>query len=132
MTMGASIECRVPFLDYRLIEMIGALPSDYLLKSSKGKFLLFNSIGKSLPDEIRSFKKNGFAVPWEKYLLNNDQFILELNEMKTSPLFDFGMLKFVDIDMLIKGLKNGDVRQTTLLRQMLMLHFWFKNYFNRF
>ena len=27
MTMGASIECRVPFLDYRLVEMLAALPS---------------------------------------------------------------------------------------------------------
>lgn len=132
MTMGASIECRVPFLDYRLIEMIGALSSDYLLKGSKGKFLLFNSIGKSLPSEIRSFKKNGFAVPWEKYLLDNEQFILELEEMKKNPLFEFGMLKFVDIEMLINGLKNNDVRKTTLLRQTLMLHFWFKNYYNKF
>src|SRR5258705_2941494 len=27
MTMGASIECRVPFLDYRLVETLAALPS---------------------------------------------------------------------------------------------------------
>lgn len=132
MTMGASIECRVPFLDYRLIEMIGALPSEYLLKGAKGKFLLFNSIGKSLPPEIRNFKKNGFAVPWEKYLLNNEQFIFELEEMKKNPIFEFGILKYVDIEMLINGLKNNEVRETTLLRQMLMLHFWFKNYYNKF
>ena len=132
MTMGASIECRVPFLDYRLIEMIGALPIEYLLKGAKGKYLLFNSIGKSLPNEIRSFKKNGFAVPWEKYLLHNEQFILELEEMKKNPIFDFGVLKFVDIEMLVSGLKNKDVRKITLLRQMLMLHFWFKNYYNKF
>src|SRR5262249_41595414 len=30
MTMGASIECRVPFLDYRLVEMLAALPSSVL------------------------------------------------------------------------------------------------------
>lgn len=132
MTMGASIECRVPFLDYRLIEMIGALPSEYLLKGAKGKFLLFNSIGKSLPTEIRSFKKNGFAVPWEKYLLHNEQFILELEEMKKNPIFNFGILKYVDIEILINGLKNSDIRKITLLRQMLMLHLWFKNLYNKF
>ena len=31
MTMGASIECRVPFLDYRLVEGLSALPSSRLL-----------------------------------------------------------------------------------------------------
>jgi asparagine synthase (glutamine-hydrolysing) len=132
MTMGASIECRVPFLDFRLVEMIGALPSKYLLKGTKGKFLLFNSVGKTLPAEIRNFRKNGFSVPWEKYLLSNDQFICELQEMKKNPIFQFGILKFIDINLLINGLKNNDVRKTTLLRQLLMLHFWFKHYYNRF
>jgi uncharacterized protein YkuJ len=112
--------------------MIGALPSEYLLKGAKGKFLLFNSIGKSLPTEIRSFKKNGFAVPWEKYLLHNEQFILELEEMKKNPIFNFGILKYVDIEILINGLKNSDIRKITLLRQMLMLHLWFKNLYNKF
>ncbi len=75
MTMGASIECRVPFMDYRLMEMIPALPSNYLLKGKKGKFLLYNSVAKKLPQEVRDFKKLGFSVPWSVYLKNDPSFM---------------------------------------------------------
>ena len=40
MTMGASIECRVPFLDYRLVEMLAALPSAILFHGRRSKGLL--------------------------------------------------------------------------------------------
>src|SRR5262249_18236728 len=45
MTMGASIECRVPFLDYRLVEMVAALPSSVLLAGWRGKQLLRAGVG---------------------------------------------------------------------------------------
>ena len=37
MTMGASIECRVPFLDYRLVEGAARLPDSVLFRMGKGK-----------------------------------------------------------------------------------------------
>lgn len=126
MSMGASIECRVPFLDYRLVEMIGALPSSYLLRGRKGKYLLFNSFAKKLPVEIREYKKNGFAVPWEYYLSNNNLFKEELEQMKKNPIFEVGLLKHIDIKNLIKGFEAKQTISTTLLRQMLMIHFWYK------
>ncbi len=40
MTMGASIERRVPFLDYRRVEDLAALPSSVLIAGLRGKALL--------------------------------------------------------------------------------------------
>ena len=81
---------------------------------------------------MRRFKKNEFAVPFEKYLLHNEQFILEHEEMKKNLIFGFGILKFVDTEMLVSDLKNEDIRKITLLRQIFMLHFWYNNYYNKF
>jgi len=68
MTMGASIECRVPFLDYRLVEGVAALPSDVLLRGRESKPLLRHSLGDRLPAEILTHRKWGFGVPWTAYL----------------------------------------------------------------
>jgi asparagine synthase (glutamine-hydrolysing) len=67
-TMGASIECRVPFLDYRLVEGLAALPSSSLLRGRRGKRLLLDAVGERLPEGIRRARKWGFSVPWARYL----------------------------------------------------------------
>lgn len=131
MTMGASIECRVPFLDHRLVEMIGAMPSSCLLRGKKGKYLLYNSVAKRLPIEVRDYKKNGFAVPWENYLNSNDRFKLELEKMTKNPVFEAGILKCINIKDLIDGFKSKRGISTVLLRQMIMIHFWFEYGYKR-
>ena len=67
MTMAASIECRVPFLDYRIVERLAALPTHSFLRGSKGKYLLRKSLGSRLPDSILRHRKWGFGVPWSQY-----------------------------------------------------------------
>ena len=52
MTMGASIECRVPFLDYRLVEMLAALPSSVLLAGKRNKHVLRQAVGDRLPEAV--------------------------------------------------------------------------------
>ncbi|MGH7717525.1 MAG: asparagine synthase (glutamine-hydrolyzing), partial [Gemmatimonadaceae bacterium] len=53
MTMGASIECRVPFLDYRLVERLASLPSAKLLSMFRSKHLLRTSLGERLPRRVQ-------------------------------------------------------------------------------
>jgi asparagine synthase (glutamine-hydrolysing) len=126
MTMGAGIECRVPFMDYRLMEMIPALSSNYLLKGKKGKYLLANSVAKKLPQEVLSFKKLGFSVPWEKYMKQDEQFADSLNSIEK------GSLKEIIGDFDIRPLFNNNSRdgvKNALTRQLLMLHIWQESYF---
>src|SRR5262245_18940299 len=52
MTMGASIECRVPFLDYRLVEGIAAMPSATLFSTRQTKYVLRKAVGHRLPPEV--------------------------------------------------------------------------------
>ncbi|MFV8355400.1 asparagine synthase (glutamine-hydrolyzing), partial [Flavobacterium sp. XS1P32] len=55
-TMGASIECREPFLDPRLIVGLGSLEDKLLFTGIKGKFILRNAMQDRLPDEILKFR----------------------------------------------------------------------------
>ena len=130
MTMGAGIECRVPFMDYRLMEMIPALPSNLLLKGKKGKFLLFNSVAKKLPEEVLRFKKLGFSVPWEKYLTKDDVFntyLIELERHSEHHFFDK-----IDTKMVIKLFKAGNPVGRSMLRHLFMFDQWYDGYFKIF
>ena len=60
-TMGASIECREPFLDQRLLAGLGTLDDKWLFKGKKGKFILKSAMQSRLPEEILTFKKVGLS-----------------------------------------------------------------------
>lgn len=69
-SMANSLEARVPFLDYRLIEFIESLPSNLKLKGLTGKYLHKKALEKWLPKETVYRKKKGFANPVEDWFRN--------------------------------------------------------------
>ena len=63
MSMANSLEVRVPFLDYRLIEFIESLPPDLKLHGLTGKYLHKKALEKWLPRNVIYRKKKGFDNP---------------------------------------------------------------------
>lgn len=67
MTMAASVELRVPFLDHKLLEFCLTLPDEIRLHERTGKYLLKQLAGRWLPKEIIYRKKQGFPVPLARW-----------------------------------------------------------------
>jgi len=67
-SMANSLEVRVPFLDYRIIEFIETLPPNLKLRGFSGKYLHKKAARKWLPKEVVYRKKKGFANPIDKWL----------------------------------------------------------------
>ena len=63
MSMAASIESRVPFLDHPLMEWTARLPQRLKLRGVTTKWILREAMRDMLPAEILSRKKMGFPVP---------------------------------------------------------------------
>jgi len=63
MSMAASIESRVPFLDHKLIEYTARMPERMKLRGSTTKYVLRESMKGILPEPILSRSKMGFPVP---------------------------------------------------------------------
>src|SRR4051794_3531311 len=64
MTMAASLESRVPFLDHELVALSARLPRQLKLRRGwKTKYVLRRSMRGRLPDAILSARKRGFPVP---------------------------------------------------------------------
>lgn len=63
-SMAFSIEARVPFIDYRLVEYIMALPAVYKIHDGWTKYLLRRSMQGLLPEKVQWRKdKKGFVTP---------------------------------------------------------------------
>lgn len=66
--MANSLEARVPFLDYRVIEFIESLPPGLKLRRLRGKYLHKKAAEKWLPTNVAFRKKKGFANPVSSWL----------------------------------------------------------------
>lgn len=72
MSMGASVEARVPFLDYRIAEFANTLPSRCRTRLLRGKELVKSVARNYLPDEIVYRRKSGFGVPLGTWLRDDN------------------------------------------------------------
>jgi len=68
MSMAASIESRVPFLDHPLTEWVAALPQTMKLRGTTTKWILRQAMRRTLPARILARPKMGFPVPIGSWL----------------------------------------------------------------
>ncbi len=68
MSMAASIESRVPFLDHVLVEFASRIPSEVQIQGLAGKRILKKAVEDLLPHEILYRPKLGFPTPWSGWL----------------------------------------------------------------
>lgn len=68
MSMSASLESRVPFLDNRLVDLVAAIPAQYKLQGWQTKSLLREAVRNIVPPAILNRKKMGFPVPISTWL----------------------------------------------------------------
>ncbi|MGZ6281299.1 MAG: asparagine synthetase B family protein, partial [Ktedonobacteraceae bacterium] len=82
-SMAHSVESRVPFLDYRLVEYVLGLPDEFKLKDGVTKLVLREGMRDVLPECIRTrMDKLGFVTPEEVWLRDRAaaQFQVALDE----------------------------------------------------
>ncbi len=70
MTMATSLECRVPFLDHRLVELSARMPARFKIRGQRLKHVLKKALKGLLPDEILNRPKRGFGAPMGAWLKN--------------------------------------------------------------
>ncbi|MEW6096096.1 MAG: asparagine synthase (glutamine-hydrolyzing) [bacterium] len=86
-SMAFSVEARLPFLDYRLVEFIFSLPSSQKIRDGITKIVLRNAMKGILPEKVRMrMDKMGFVTPGDVWfrtvaknkileIFNSDSFI---------------------------------------------------------
>lgn len=126
MTMAASIELRVPFLDHRLVEFASSLPSTFKIGKGQGKYLLKSVMKDRLPKEIVFRKKMGFPVP-EKSWFGGHLF----SSVRGRLLDAGGSLSWIDRNRLEKILEehqSGKANHSKTIMMFLVLAAWHSKY----
>jgi asparagine synthase (glutamine-hydrolysing) len=97
MSMAASIESRVPFLDHKLVEFAARLPVNMKLRGLTTKYILRKSMADRLPNEILTRPKMGFPVPIESWFRGQlshvvDEYVLNARALERN-IFNPGFVR---------------------------------------
>jgi asparagine synthase (glutamine-hydrolysing) len=66
-SMAHGLECRQPFLDYRVVELAAQMPGRQKFRRGRGKRILRQAFGDLLPETIQRRPKMGFGVPLDHW-----------------------------------------------------------------
>lgn len=120
MSMGVSLEGRVPFLDHHFIRYAMGIPTALKTKDGISKYILKKAVRGVIPDELIDRPKQGFGVPvyeWVKEELG-DQACAVLREFCTET-------DYLNWDVVQKWIKSGHGPQIWYLMNLAV---WWKTY----
>ena len=105
--MAHSLEIRLPFLDYRVIDLAARMPPHWKIHGLNEKYLLKKSFAKVVPGSVRNRLKQPYRAPIQEVFFNkapNDYVDVMLSEdnIKKTGLFDPHK-----VSHLLKKYRNG-------------------------
>ena len=127
MSMAASIESRVPFLDHRLVEFAARLPDEWKLSGFTTKRVLRLAMDGVLPKSILNRPKMGFPVPFAGWTRG------AWNPVIRDVLLDRrsrerGIVNPTAVEQLIAAHAAGRVQGGDRLWSLLNLELWFRTF----
>jgi asparagine synthase (glutamine-hydrolysing) len=135
MSMGASLEVRVPFADHRLVEYVWNIPWEMKMHNNREKGLLRKALEGILPEDILYRKKSPYPKTHHpQYTASVARWLQEILEDKSSLLHEFFDRKQLQEIVTSEG-KAFDVpwfgqlmTGPQLLAHLAQIHTWFKHY----
>jgi asparagine synthase (glutamine-hydrolysing) len=123
MSMAASIESRVPFLDHVLVEFATNIPRQFQLRGLSGKRILKKAVQDLLPHSILYRQKLGFPTPWSRWL--KGQQLQVIRDLLLEPRsIDRGLFNVSAIECMFDEHKTGHVDHYDRIWRLLNLELW--------
>lgn len=129
-TMAASIETRVPFLDARLVEYAMGLPSAVKVKGTVGKHVLKSALEELLPRDLLYQRKRGFGAPVKEWFREGSNELLDAHVLN-SPLRRRNLFDYDYVTRLAAEHKRGARDWSFHLWALLNLSAWYERWIER-
>jgi asparagine synthase (glutamine-hydrolysing) len=127
MSMAASVESRVPFLDHRLVEFAAALPARMKLRGFTTKWVLREAVRGLLPPEILSRPKMGFPVPFGLWMRGSWAGVAR-DVLLDSRSRQRGLIEPAAVERLIDAHASGAADGADALWSLLNLELWYRTH----
>jgi asparagine synthase (glutamine-hydrolysing) len=127
MTMGASIEARMPFLDHQLAAFVSSLPDSWRIRGITTKRVLRHAIKDLVPREILQRPKVGFRVPVNEWFRHSMRDYL-LDHLTGSDSCTRDYYQPTRLKQVIREHMDGRHNHEKLLWCMLSLEVWQREY----
>jgi asparagine synthase (glutamine-hydrolysing) len=120
MSMGVSLEGRVPFLDHKFVELAMSIPTEVKTRNGTLKYILKKAVTGLIPDELIHRKKQGFGVPVYEWFFDRlgDRTRAELREFCDATDF----LDWAGVESLLRSGRGPQVWY------LLNFALWWKEY----
>jgi len=125
MTMAASLEQRIPLLDYKLTEYAASIPSHLKIKGYKAKYMLKRAYADFLPEQILTRKKMGFNVPTGIWFREGQRGIMT-QLLLSERLRDRGYFNDAFVAQMLRDHLEGRNNYQAQLFTLASLELWFR------
>ena len=130
-SMAFSIETRLPFLDYRLVEFVFSLPMKFKIKEGVTKIILRETMEGILPEEVRNrMDKMGFVTPeadWFKTTLRDP-----ISEIFNSKSFsERGIFNIAYVLRAFQDHCNGKMDNHSMIWRSVNLELWLRTFVDK-
>jgi asparagine synthase (glutamine-hydrolysing) len=128
-SMWFSIESRVPFLDYRLVERTLSLPDELIINKGMTKHILREAMKGTLPEKIRMRRdKVGFGTPQDEWFRTPlfQNYILEL--IHSDSFASRNLLNIDDVKSIYRKHLNRQGNYANEIWKWIHLENWFRHF----
>jgi asparagine synthase (glutamine-hydrolysing) len=127
MSMSASIESRVPFLDHVLVEFAARLPERMKLRGFTTKRILRDAMRGLLPAQILTRRKMGFPVPFAKWMQGGWNAVAQevLLDRRTR---ERGLIDVTAVASLLRAHREGRRKGGDAIWALLNLELWYRTF----
>lgn len=125
-SMAHSVEARVPFLDYRLVEFALALPDDLKINCGMTKVVLRESMKEILPERVRiRADKLGFQNPEDEWLKNEPR---RFRDALNAAIESSGGIIRPDAARILDGMVTGSTPFSFLAWRLISFGTWMRRF----
>lgn len=123
MSMAASIESRVPYLDHVLVEYALSIPSNHKVRGLSGKHVLKSAASDLLPKQVIEQRKRGFPTPWRTWLSSG--WLNEAEKLILAPRSqERGLFRPEILHRLMDEHRAGAVDNSNRIWRLVNLELW--------
>lgn len=120
-SMKYGLECRVPLLDHRLVELALNISPKFKISNGVQKFILKDILYDYVPKEFFDRKKSGFSIPLERWLQTDLSYLIS-DYLNSDIIARYNIVKYAEVQKLIKNFNSGHGYLYNRIWALIVLH----------